>query len=107
MKGVAGSFAPETVQRQVEIGVVPFHGTYQFSDSDFRVQFLLDFAVQRLLSRFPGFNFSARELPSVLEFAISALRGKNLVSASDDGCNNLYIFHIPYLEPVKTGHKFT
>ena len=85
MKGVAGSFAPETVQRQVEIGVVPFHGTYQFSDSDFRVQFLLDFAVQRLLSRFPGFNLPARELPPVLEFPIYALGGEDSTFIHNQG----------------------
>ena len=88
-----GEFAPEAMHCELETRVVPVHCLEKLADLYGCIQLLVYFALQGLLRAFPGFNLPTGELPPILEFPISALRCKNLVTAPYHRSCHFYVFH--------------
>ena len=65
--------ASETVHRQMKSGIVVVDSTENRTDGDVGIQFFAYLTYERLLGCLTGFNLTARKLPPVLPFAISAL----------------------------------
>ena len=81
--------ASETVHRQMESGIVIVDSTDKRTDGDVGIQFLAYLANKRLLGGLTGLDLTARKLPPVLPFAISALGGEDtaLGIIDDSGYN--------------------
>ena len=93
MQGLRQQRAHEAVHRQMELRIVPFDRMEELVDADLRRELLADFPDQRSLRRLSDLHFPARELPPVLEIAITPLGGKYLVSLADNRCYYFDCFH--------------
>ena len=93
VEGFAGWCAAEAVHCEMEVGIVPLDGVNEVSDGDFGVEFLADFAHERLLRAFPGLHFPAREFPPVFELSVPPLGRKYFISASYHRGHDLDVFH--------------
>lgn len=63
----------KAMHREMERGIIVFHGTNEFSHAHLDGQFLAQFANESPLVRLPAFNFPSREFPKALVIAITAL----------------------------------
>ena len=81
------------MHREVELWIVPFNGSKEFIDTDFRVQFLSYLAPECLDGAFARLDLAAWCLPIVLPLAVAPLGGEYLVFLADDGCNYFYRLH--------------
>lgn len=89
---VGRQVAPVAMHRQVKGRIVVLNGHEALPHLDAAVQFLTDFAPQRLLRRLASLNLAARKLPAATQIAIATLRGQDLAVVTDDGGNHLHNF---------------
>ena len=78
---------------KVEIGVVTFYSPNKIINDYFGIQFFTYFTYQCLLRRLTCFHFASRELPPILEFAVSTLGGEYFIATFDDSRYYFYPFH--------------
>ena len=69
--------ADEAVHGQMELGVIPLNGLHESAYLDFCIEFLLDFAGQRLLRSLPRLHLAAGKFPPTLPWTISTLSRKD------------------------------
>ena len=77
----------------MKVWIIKFNRINQCSYTDICIQFFFDFSDKGLFRCFSLLNLTAREFPSVLEFSISSLRGKNFIIFSNYCCYYTYSLH--------------
>ena len=79
---------------KVKSRIVIIHSGDETVHADFGVKFLPDLALESLLKGFTRFSLAPRELPPVLEFAVTPLGDENLsFGIADDRCYYCDSFH--------------
>ena len=81
------------MRRKMELGIIPLNRMQELINDDIGIQLLMDLTYQSIFGSLTWLNFSARELPPILEIPITALGSKDFISFTYYGSNNFYPFH--------------